>query len=120
MNKQDIFDIVVSHLIQQGKQSLAIDPYGMNTICSYRGVDGAMCAVGCLIPDEFYVKEMEGNGCQYGKVRTVLERLGINDFDFLSDLQDMHDNNEDGYSIEDIEQIAEKHGVVYIHLIRGI
>ena len=43
------------HLIKQGRKSTGAKWDG----CAYRGDQGTMCAVGCLISDEEYVPEME-------------------------------------------------------------
>ena len=60
MNQQEIFDKVATHLIAQGKQSLAPDPHHEGEVCAYRGADGTMCAAGCLIPDDEYDPDFEG------------------------------------------------------------
>ncbi len=53
---QAVFDKIVAHLRQQGTKSL-----GSDGGCRYRGADGRMCAVGCLIPDDVYTPELEGS-----------------------------------------------------------
>lgn len=53
MNNQFIFDVVYTHLIRQQKRS---EEYGM---CYYK-LNGLMCAIGCLIPDNLYDRRMEG------------------------------------------------------------
>ena len=53
MKAQEIFDTVATHLFRQGHQ--AID----NGTCLYRAPNGDMCAVGVLIPDEYYEKDFE-------------------------------------------------------------
>lgn len=53
---QEIFDIAANHLIAQGGRSVM--PNGVQ--CAYRGTDSRMCAVGCLIPDDAYRADMEG------------------------------------------------------------
>ncbi len=86
MTEQEIFDTVAIHLIKQGKQSA--DAFGN---CLYRGPEGLKCAVGCLIPDEVYQRNME--------CRVVSRLLGNYDslkflqpFDaLLSKLQYAHD-----------------------------
>jgi hypothetical protein len=53
------------HLINQGRRSVVVmydaDTYPRDpaVACAYRGDDGAMCAVGCLISDGLYDPEME-------------------------------------------------------------
>ena len=56
MTKQEIFDKVAVHLISQGCKSMLPDS---PAVCAYRGPEGRTCAVGCLIPDEYYSKSME-------------------------------------------------------------
>lgn len=51
--EQEVFDYVAKHLLKQGERSV------VGTSCSYRGVGGLMCAVGCLISDEEYKPEMD-------------------------------------------------------------
>ena len=51
---QEIFDRVVEHLAQQKKRSM----YDKDT-CAYRSEDGLKCAIGALIPDEYYDSEFE-------------------------------------------------------------
>lgn len=57
MTNREIFDIVKNHLLAQNSQSLA-----SSGICAYRGVHGAKCAIGCLIPDDIYDPIFEGMG----------------------------------------------------------
>jgi hypothetical protein len=52
---QDIFDHVVKHFSAQGER--AVDEHGL---CCYRTSEGLSCAIGCLIPDGLYFKELEG------------------------------------------------------------
>ena len=56
MTPQEIFDTVARHLFTQGTRAYdeIIDQ------CQYRGPGGTKCAVGCLIPDEAYSRDMEG------------------------------------------------------------
>ncbi|KII34872.1 hypothetical protein NL64_06315 [Pseudomonas fluorescens] len=48
-----IVDTMSAHLAQQRARAYADG-------CKYRDNDGRMCAVGCLIPDELYAREIEG------------------------------------------------------------
>lgn len=54
LTNQQIFDKVLAHLRKQGHAS-------NNSLgaCLYRSGTGAMCAVGCLIPDSAYNPEIE-------------------------------------------------------------
>lgn len=55
-NKQAIFEFVIEHLWVQGERSE--DTKTMKG-CLYRSGDFS-CAVGCLIPNEFYLDQIEG------------------------------------------------------------
>ena len=55
---QGIFDFVVPRLAVQGKRSRRSED---SSLCSYRGPNGLKCAVGHLIPDSLYKKEMDYN-----------------------------------------------------------
>lgn len=48
-----LINMIATHLAKQ--QKLSESKLG----CAYRGRDGAMCAVGCLIPDELYTDRIE-------------------------------------------------------------
>jgi hypothetical protein len=91
MTIQEIFDKVTTHLLTQGKQSKVED----EPLCLYRGPDGAMCAVGCLIKDEFYDKSLEQNLSTDRIIHDALEKSGIEVTEglekFLRTLQKMHD-----------------------------
>jgi hypothetical protein len=57
--------------------------------CGYRGDNGTMCAVGCLIPDEHYSSEFEGYGAT---TLTMQKQINVGDnIELLIDLQDAHD-----------------------------
>lgn len=86
MQPQEIFDKVVDHLFTQGEPAM-----GTNTLsCLYRGENGQMCAVGCLIPDDLYDVYMEGYG-----VGDLLDTYTLPDlvgnYTLLSRLQRLHD-----------------------------
>jgi hypothetical protein len=53
MTNQEIFDKVVKGVLDQGR------PSKIGPTCVYRGVNGAKCAAGFLIPDEKYIKKFE-------------------------------------------------------------
>jgi hypothetical protein len=92
---QELFDYVTSFLLKQGEQSR-----GLGGECAYRGRDGLMCAVGCVIPDEFYSPSMEGEGIdtvfaeywhRQGKQRPFWKALAKHE-GLLVELQEVHDN----------------------------
>lgn len=83
MTNQEIFDVVVRHLRKQNAKSRN------DVMCLYRGLCGMKCAVGCLIPDELYEKDLEGSS-----VQDILDFLpGIEEaqIEFLERLQVIHD-----------------------------
>lgn len=54
--EQEVFDQVVIHLFTQKTKSVD----GNNETCVYRTPDGKKCAAGCLISDEEYDSDIEG------------------------------------------------------------
>jgi hypothetical protein len=67
---QTIFDVVADHLLRQARP--AVDVNGM---CCYR-LHRLKCAIGCLIPDAEYTRDLEGTIFN-GRVR-ILDILGFN------------------------------------------
>lgn len=97
--QQELFDKVVNHLIDQGGPSIAYEPdYTFPAaICKYRGGDGRSCAIGCLIKDEFYKEEFEGNlftemlHIKSAVEKSVGEILSSRTVELLRSLQIAHD-----------------------------
>lgn len=56
LNAKQVFNRIKDHLLSQNKKAL---PPDKNAICQYRYGD-LKCAVGCLIRDDLYTKEIEG------------------------------------------------------------
>lgn len=89
LTNQEIFDKVSTHLFSQGVRSIN------GTECAYRGVSGTSCAVGCLIEDDEYSKDMEGYGID--DILLTVEYLPFKNFDevnsaaLLGRLQWTHD-----------------------------
>lgn len=54
--EQEIFNQVATHLLTQ--MEVSQDKNSMS--CLYRGPNGLKCAAGCLIADDEYLPEMEG------------------------------------------------------------
>lgn len=69
MTDQELFDRVATHLLTQGEQS-----FDEGIGCAYRGENGKKCAIGCLIPDEWYSEDLEGNTVHQKVIR---EAAGI-------------------------------------------
>ena len=81
--KQEIFDQVAKHLLEQAEPSIS-DENG----CAYRGDNGLKCAVGCLITEDQYedtYRDFEG------KVADSLPGVDGHVGEFLDELQRIHD-----------------------------
>ncbi|MFM1991312.1 MAG: hypothetical protein RJA99_4269 [Pseudomonadota bacterium] len=81
---QQVLDQVARHLLTQGATS-----YGRGAIvCAYRSDGGWRCAAGCLIADDEYREDWEGqnwaNLCREGLVPVTHRAL-------ILDLQGLHD-----------------------------
>ena len=91
---QEVFDKVATHLLKQGSRSRSKSEGQVG--CAYRGDDGKMCAVGCLIAGEHYKPSLEGRTALDELVQAALKDSGINvtqDMQLmLEDLQSCHDS----------------------------
>lgn len=89
--KQQIFDTVAKHLFTQG---VRCDDGDHN--CLYRGPNGTKCAVGALIPDAMYNKDMEYNTVDglFHDFPEVQNILGRSNRDLLTALQYVHDKQD--------------------------
>jgi hypothetical protein len=94
-SKQALFDYIGTFLLAQGRRSVSSDVSSYGS-CFYRHPDGLKCAVGCVIPDEFYKPNMEGNS-----IRLLIEKFSSDHLfptyikkyqDFLFDAQIIHDD----------------------------
>jgi hypothetical protein len=74
---QEVFTISATHLLRQNAKSMAILKGDGSPSCAYRGDDGMMCAVGCLIPDELYDPSLEGKTADSLIVSDALGNAGI-------------------------------------------
>lgn len=114
LNRQEVFNTVKTHLLTQGRKSLAAN----GVSCMYRGMDGAMCGIGPLIKDEFYNKGLEGYGIDTPCVmealcRSLRDVLGSVDIQFLSSLQEVHDADEvEGWPTR-LQWVANEYGLDY-------
>ena len=88
MNLQQVFDKVSNHLLTQNRKSME------DGDCSYHSSDGTKCAIGCLIPENMYTEEMEGNSVSSSLVNGALHPISVKGdmHDMLCDLQSVHDN----------------------------
>lgn len=105
LTKREVFKKVKAHLLNQNKRSR-----NENGLCAYRGENGAMCAVGCLIDDAQYHPRLENRECSHPAMMIALLNSGVpTDCNkMLEELQGMHDTayvNKWSYRLDDIECI---------------
>lgn len=115
MNNQEAFNISVPALLKQNCKSIS------RGMCKYRGNDGTRCAIGHLIPDSIYDKEMEGK-----RIPTLYSFPAIKelfkdcDHVFLYELQDVHDENEPQIWQNEFNILAKKHNLTMPEIKEGI
>lgn len=105
MNKQEIFDKVVTHLLTQKKKALSKDGK-----CVYLNEDGFKCAIGCLIPDGHPAQYCDGGIQSIISYSDISELFGIRsmywlDTPFLKQLQLIHD------TCDVVEWYSQLHGM---------
>lgn len=111
-SKQAIFDYVGAFLIEQGVRSYD----NVEMACRYRGNNGTMCAVGCLIPDEIYRTKFEMLTVD-GLVRNCFKLPWyINRYaKFLRSFQLFHDDrnswNENGLKVDRLIAFGKLHNL---------
>jgi len=88
--REEIFDYVEARLKEQRCQSLSPDGHNAGE-CAYRGEEGLMCAVGCLIGDDEYTSGMEGRLVEDLTEDTLPDRLRPH-VSMLQALQIFHDD----------------------------
>lgn len=98
--KNEVFSIVVRHLLQQKKRAMIYrDGTDDPVMCAYRGRGGLKCAVGILIPDEEYnpiIERKPIDSLHYSAsenigptLQKIMKDVGI---EFLRALQSLHDD----------------------------
>ena len=109
MTLQETFDFVANHLLRQGCRSMLVEKIESRTIttCAYRGSEGRMCAVGCLIPDNLYDYDMEYKGVQHLNEFSPLFR--VDQMNLLSALQSKHDNER--MDLKNLQEVAKDYGL---------
>ena len=129
MTLQEMFDKAVAHFAQMEKPSMSTPSEYGGSDCAYRGHEGNMCIVGAFIDDAHYHHTFEGKGVkEYSTlnkscgVQPVLnavaasmgvEALSYEQGQLLYNLQLIHDDNSDGFDIND----ADWYNVVEPYLI---
>lgn len=90
MTNQEIFNRVVQHAKEQNCRA-----ENRGGFCSYRTEEGLKCFVGCLIPDELYVPEMDqgAEGTGISEMNPKFELFPTAQEGLLRALQRVHDQN---------------------------
>lgn len=104
-NKQEIFDKVSEHLLKQSRRSM-----NERGCCLYRGLDNTMCAIGCLIPDEYYNSKLESNSIEYNcsNDEFIGKLFETTKLSFLTSLQVVHDFSDIEDWKEELNSVAEE------------
>ncbi len=117
MNKQEIFDKVAKHLLNQNKKSMLYRSDGTENYCLYRSPEGLSCAVGCLIPDEYYEPFIENRSVDDNDVIKILIKSNVikrldyeydEIFPLLQTLQTIHDDHDTVEWYELLKDFAKK------------
>ena len=93
MKPQEIVNKVWDHFITMGQPKSVNRITSRGPFCVYRDPDGNKCAVGVLIPDFLYEKEMEVGNISgvFRDFPNVAKYLGEDNQILLSRLQNVHD-----------------------------
>lgn len=113
MTRQKIYNKVRDHLLKQNAKSRR------GSGCAYRGDNGRMCAVGCLISNAKYSPRMEGTrvGALYSPhAKAVygfapLSRPSESTCSLLMSLQDVHDHSHPPQWPEKLRSVALAYGL---------
>jgi len=92
---KNILERSTKHLLAQMKRSLSEATAERNEYnsCRYRGDDGRMCALGCLISNNRYYPALEGLSSKDPKVLDAA-RIRMEDRRLADELQSIHDGDE--------------------------
>lgn len=121
--KQQIFDQVSAHMLEQNKPSKKLEPNGFSKMCAYRGGESGelKCAAGCLIADDEYIPEMDQTGFVDGKQTgsdwsSLIRRDLVTDAHsvIISELQQVHDTVDPVSWKRQLNQLAQRNGLVPI------
>lgn len=86
MNTQEVFNKVCDHLMTQ-----RISASDNSDRDLYRNKEGLSCAIGCLIPDTYYLPSMEGCSVPELLASYDLPSFMARDQELLERLQPVHD-----------------------------
>jgi hypothetical protein len=112
MSRQQIFDTVKNGLLAQGKKSTNENKY----CCQYRGIGNTKCAVGFLIPDSMYTKDMEVTCFSMNPIKGALEvtlnrPMTWEDERLINDLLNVHDIHGPDLWPYELRKVASMHGL---------
>jgi len=142
MTLQEMFDKAVDHFADMDRPSMSTPSEYGGTDCAYRGHEGNKCIVGAFIDDEHYESYFEGKGVLEYETRKYtdktcgvqpvlnavaasmgVEALNDEQGQLLYNLQLIHDDNSDGFDINDADwynvvepyliELAEDNGLEY-------
>lgn len=118
MNKQEMFDKVVRHLIRQNKKSIDSTKNILTNSCMYRFGE-LQCAIGCLIEDDEYDEKMENllirNLIFRFKDKFSTEKFNLfeENLRLLITLQTIHDHEKIENWSQKLKQLAVKNNLNY-------
>ena len=101
MNNQEAFTTSARHLLKQDRKSL-----DHRQGCAYRA-GKLKCAIGCLIPDDQYFKNLEGKSVAH--IYYQIPALEGLDSDLLIALQKVHDDSRSDNWSSKLQSIAKQH-----------
>jgi len=94
MTRQEIFDFVSEHLLEQGVEAVRKHSSGRDE-CVFRTEKGLKCAIGCLIPESEYRPGFEGrNFLEVARAlpkHSALRRASVDHPTLLGGLMFVHD-----------------------------
>lgn len=113
---QTLFETIVRHLFAQGEKSTKV--INGKERCAYRGSNGLMCAVGCVIPDDLYVADFDIHNMAVGEMTTNLAKSDTKDLivrnkDLLANLQAVHDDARNWETSENMTNALIKVGTMF-------
>ncbi len=110
MTLQEIYSKVRAHLLTQGQKSRV---GGARGSCKYRTPGGLKCAIGCLIPDDCYSPQLEGQILIISDDITnlITELYGEQSLGLLYELQVLHDGTEADTWEEGLNELAAEYNL---------
>ena len=104
MTEQEIFTRVYLGLKSQGFERSMAKMSRASSQCAYRGDNGLKCSIGHLLSDEEYRLEMESKDVRGLFNEGLLPPRLRDHVEFLSELQSIHDDEEDEDALDTIER----------------